>query len=188
MLTFALAAVCIGQATASVSADQKLLISRLPTSVFTTGEKKLFIARRRYAEQVETMLIEDGHLSPSIRVAVLANAWHECKFDPNMSHIDSNGKNTAGFFALNSGGVGKGMTVSQKRHIPTAYNRLFGRTATKEWLQRVVKKEWSAADAAYNYAAKVMVCAISYKGRPLRSERRHTAAKWEAALKKVGVL
>lgn len=184
MLTYIIAAMCVG----APKAPATLLIKSLPTTVFTPAERRLFISRRSNAEQVEQMLISDGHSSPSIRIAVLANAWHECKFDPNMSHVDSNGKNTAGFFALNSGGVGKGMTVSQKRHIPTAYDRLFNRTATKEWLQRVVKKDWGAADAAYNYAAKVMVCAVTYKGRPLRSERRHTAAKWEAALKKVKAL
>jgi len=182
MLAYALAAVCIQQATASAPETKDLLISRLPTTVFTAGEKRLFNAGRRYAEQVESLLIKDGHTHPSIRIAVLANAWHECKFDRTMSHTDSNGANTAGFFALNSKGVGRGMSVPQKQHIPTAYNRLFGRQATQNWLDRVVKNDWGAADAAYNYAAKVMVCAVRYRSKPKR-----TAAKWEAALKKAGV-
>lgn len=177
MLTHVLAAVCI---LGIEKPSEKLLISQLPQSVFTTAERRVFNLRRRYAERVEQLLIDDGHTHTSIRLAVLANGWHECKFDPSESIVDANGANSAGFFMLNSRGVGKGMSVAAKKDIPTAYERLINWPTTRKWLTYAHKQD--PGTAAFSYASKVMVC-----HHPSRPHRRETAKRWAAALKKAGV-
>ncbi|MBS1722879.1 MAG: hypothetical protein JSS66_08000 [Armatimonadetes bacterium] len=139
------------------------------------SETKTFVDRRSIAAKAETYLRKAGVNSDKAIIAVLANAWHECKWNP----AGKSGSNI-GFFQLNrAGGMGRGHSVAKLQQLEYNIAVMTASTSFKDWVKWANKNpETSAGKMAYRFAAKVERCTSSNW-----DDRQRTADRWYKALK-----
>lgn len=145
----------------------------IPDTVVGKYTRKTFNARRVHANQAEAILRRVGATTDKEIVAILANAWHECSWDPR----EVSGSNV-GFFQLNSHGMGHGMSVQSRQNLKTNVSVLTNSTSFKAWLAWCKKHPGATAgEMSYRFASKVEACASRH-----RAPRRVTADRWYRAM------
>jgi len=158
--------------------EQVLTVSRIDASraFGKNGEKSLFIKRLKIGETAEKFFRQRGVTSDKAIIAILVNAWHECKWD----YTDVSGS-CIGFFQLNrAGGMGRGYSVSQLKQLNCNMTIMANSLWFKDWVSWTKKNpNISAGEMSYRFAAAVERCASQY-----RAPRKVTADKWYRALKK----
>jgi hypothetical protein len=158
--------------------EQSLTVSRIDASKAfgkKTGEKSLFIKRLKTGETAERFFRGRGVNSDKAIIAILVNAWHECKWD----YTDASGS-CIGFFQLNrAGGMGKGHSVAKLKQLVYNMTIMADSKSFKEWVAWTKKNpNATAGEMSYRFAAKVERCAVQH-----RAPRRPTADRWYKALK-----
>jgi len=158
---------------------QSMTVSRIDASKAfgkKTGEKSLFIKRLKTGETAERFFRKRGVNSDKAIIAILVNAWHECKWD----YTDASGS-CIGFFQLNrAGGMGRGHSVAKLKQLVYNMTIMADSTSFKEWVAWTKKyPNATAGEMSYRFAADVERCAVQY-----RSPRRPTADRWYRALAK----
>ena len=163
----------------SVAKEQSLTVPRIdPSKAFgkRTGEKSLFIQRLKTGKTAERFFRKRGVDSDKAIIAILANAWHECKWD----YTEKSGS-CIGFFQLNrAGGMGKGHSEAKLKQLVYNMTIMADSTSFKQLLAWTKKNpNVTAGEMSYRFAADVERCAVQY-----RAPRRPTADRWYKALKK----
>lgn len=153
-----------------------LTIDLVPTSAVRSSERKLFEKNRVHARKAEALLRAGGVTNEKAIIAILANAWHESKWNPAVA-----GGPNIGFFQLNhSGGMGRGHRVSQLKKLDYNVKVMMASTSFKEWVAWVKKNpNQTAGEMAYRFAQKVERCAVKH-----RAPRRTTGNAWYTGLVK----
>jgi len=159
--------------------EQSLTVSRIDASKAfgkRTDEKSLFIKRLKTGETAERFFRKRGVNSDKAIIAILVNAWHECKWD----YTDASGS-CIGFFQLNrAGGMGRGHSVAKLKQLVYNMTIMADSTSFKEWVVWIKKNpNATAGEMSYRFAAKVERCAVQH-----RAPRRPTADRWYKALQK----
>jgi len=158
--------------------EQVLTVSRIDASraFGKNGEKSLFTKRLKTGELAEKFFRQRGVTSDKAIIAILVNAWHECKWD----YTDVSGS-CIGFFQLNrAGGMGRGHSTSQLKQLNYNMTIMANSLWFKDWVAWTKKNpNISAGEMSYRFAAAVERCASQYRG-----PRRVTADRWYRALKK----
>lgn len=157
--------------------EQSLTVSRIDASrAFgkKTGEKSLFVKRFNTGETAELFFRKRGVNSDKAIIAILVNAWHECKWD----YTDASGS-CIGFFQLNrAGGMGRGHSTAKLKQLVYNMTIMADSTSFKEWVAWTKKNpNATAGEMSYRFAAKVERCAVQH-----RAPRRPTADRWYKAL------
>lgn len=140
----------------------------------SSGEQKLFKQRIGTAKKAETFFRKLGVTSDKAIIAILVNAWHECKWD----YREKSG-NCIGFFQLLRGnGMGRGYTVAQLQDLNINMSIMAASTSFKAWAKWTKANPGvTAGEMSYRFAAKVERCAVQH-----RAPRRTTADRWFKAL------
>lgn len=166
-------------ATKTTTQEQSLTVSSIDASKAfgaKTGEKSLFVKRLKTGETAERFFRRRGVNSDKAIIAILVNAWHECKWD----YTDVSGS-CIGFFQLNrAGGMGRGHSVDKLKQLTYNMTIMADSTSFKAWVAWTKKNPGATAgEMSYRFAANVERCAVQYRG-----PRRPTADRWYRALKK----
>lgn len=135
--------------------------------------------RREHAVEAERWYIRGGVGDPVARLAMLANAWHESKFDPVDEYRERDGSVSRGFHMVNTRGAGRGLSRRDAltvRHNVAAIMRDY---RFAEWYRAHKSKRWDAGTSAYWFARMVERCASRYW-----NDRRVTANAWSKQLAK----
>lgn len=119
------------------------------------------------ARMVERLLWEKGYREPKAVVAILANGWHESRWNAGTVHKEKNGTYSRGFFQLTNGALTIEGNVEQLTTKAPYAARI------QKWYADHKKHGWSAGESAYWFARRVEICASRFW-----SERRQTAEKW----------
>jgi hypothetical protein len=167
---------------AAVTMSALLTETRYVSEVFTPYERIVYNQRKTYAKQAEQKIRNNGIKDEKVIMGMLANMWHESKWDHKVYQLDTNGAYSAGLFQLNQKGAGRGMTLEQMTNINHHMHRLFSLTAYKDW------KTWSlenssnisCGEISYQFAKQVERCAKKH-----RPARRVTADKWWKAFNQI---
>jgi hypothetical protein len=140
----------------------------------SSGEQKLFLRRIGTAKKAETFFRKLGVTNDKAIIAILVNAWHECKWD----YTDKSG-NCIGFFQLLRGnGMGRGYSVAQLQDLNINMSIMAASTSFKAWTKWVKANPGvTAGEMSYRFAANVERCATKH-----RAPRRTTADRWSKAL------
>jgi hypothetical protein len=149
----------------------------IPPTVIRSAERKTFIERRKYAAKSEAIIRKVGGISnPRAIIAMLANAWHECRFDPTASSAGN-----VGFYQLNvRGGLGRGHSVQNLKDVEYNTKAIINTNDFRNWKAWVEKNpNASAGTMSYRFAAYVERCAKQH-----RAPRRTTADNWYSAWSK----
>jgi membrane-bound lytic murein transglycosylase MltF len=153
------------------------VVERLPDTVVSAQERRIFNQRKKVAVEVETYFRKQGIHSDKAIVGILVNAWHESKWDPRA--VSPNGS-CVGLFQLSGSGLGRGMTVAQRQDIGQSLKRMSSHQHFLDWKKWVDKHpNASAGEMSYQFAKQVERCA-----RQHRAPRRTTGDKWFAAMDK----
>lgn len=133
--------------------------------------------RRVNAIEAEEWYIRLGVGNESARLAMLANAWHESRFNPRAEAKEKNGSMSRGFHQLNTRGAGRGMPRELQLTIRHNVAAIMRDGAFANWYREHKAKGWSAGKSAYEFARRVERCASRYW-----NARRVTAEKWSHAI------
>lgn len=149
---------------------------RLPNTCVQRCERADFDARRTFAVQAEWIFRSRGITDDKTLIAILVNAWHECRWNPR----DITGQ-YAGFFQLSSRvGIGRGLSRKSRQHLIVNVLSVARSAEYRQWCEWCAKHPESSAGArSFRFASKVEVCATRF-----RSPRRRTADHWFAELHK----
>lgn len=166
----------VSQATEKKQSDS-LTVERIVVSKtgLSSGEQRLFISRLETAKKAERFFRKRGVTTDKAVIALLVNAWHECKWD----YQDKSG-HCIGFFQLkNNGGMGDGYSDARLQNLDVNMSIMAASTSCKAWIVWTNQNpNVTAGEMSYRFAAKVERCASQY-----RAPRRATANKWFKALK-----
>lgn len=167
----------VATTTQRVAQKQSLTVSRINASKAfgkKTGEKSLFIKRFNTGKTAELFFRKRGVHADKAIIAILVNAWHECKWD----YTDASGS-CIGFFQLNrAGGMGRGHSSAKLKQLVYNMTIMADSTSFKEWVVWTKKNpNTTAGEMSYRFAAKVERCAVQH-----RAPRRPTADRWYKAL------
>lgn len=119
------------------------------------------------ARQVERLLWEKGYREPKAIVAILANGWHESRWNAGTIHKEKNGTVSRGFFQLTNGELTIEGNVEQLTTKAPYAARI------QKWYADHKRNNWSAGESAYWFARRVEICASRFW-----NERRSTADAW----------
>lgn len=153
----------------------KLTITRV-NAIKAVGKNSAseFLARRKNAETAERFFRSRGITSDKAIIAILANAWHECTWNPSCQS-----GSCIGFFQIkNRGGMGNGHSTSNLKNLVYNITVLANSSDFKRWVKWLnAHPKASAGEMAYQFASQVERCASQH-----RSPRRNTADRWFKAL------
>jgi hypothetical protein len=151
-----------------------LVMNRIPAAAVRSAERDTWLSRRKNALQAEAIFRKAGVTNDKAIVALMSNAWHECRWDPR----EVTGPNV-GFFQLNhSGGLGRGHRVSQLKKLDYNVAAIMVTTDFKNWAAWVRKNpNATSGQMAYRFAQKVERCTSRSWG-----PRASTANRWYAAI------
>lgn len=153
---------------------ESLTVQRLPKEALRISEQSTFEKRKKYAVIAEQIIRNKGITSDKMIIAMLANAWHESKFNPKAT-----GGSCIGLFQVHLRYLGKGSTKAQL--FDPAYNTKKIMTDYKfnTWVNWCRKNsDATAGKMAYMFAHLVE--------RPLakhKAPRSVTANRWYKHLK-----
>jgi hypothetical protein len=119
------------------------------------------------ARKVERLLWDKGYRQPHLVIAILANGWHESRWNAGTIYKEKNGTVSRGFFQLTNGALTIEGNVEQLTTKAPYAARI------KKWYSDAKREKWSAGEAAYWFARRVEICASRYW-----NERKVTADKW----------
>lgn len=161
--------------TSTIKKIECLTVQRLPKSAVRIQEQSTFENRKWVAIRVEHMMRNAGITSDKALIAVLVNAWHECRWNPK----DKSG-NCIGFFQLKRGnGMGGRHTVAQLQDLEVNVSIMMASTSFKKWVAWTKNNPTATAGKmSYQFASTVERCASQH-----RAPRRVTADRWFKHLK-----
>lgn len=157
------------QTSKAIKKIESLTVLRLPKKAVRIQEQSTFENRRKIAVKVEEMIRKKGITSDKMILAMLANAWHESKWNPSTAS-----KSCIGFFQLHIKYMGRGSTVSQLKNLEHNVQKLMATTSFKDWVAWCKKyPNKSCGDFSLKFASHVERCAVKH-----RYPRKITADKW----------
>lgn len=119
------------------------------------------------AREVERLLWDKGYRQPHLVIAILANGWHESRWNAGTVYKEKNGTTSRGFFQLTNGALTIEGNVRQLTEKAPYAARI------TKWYSDAKRLNWDAGEAAYYFAARVEICA-----RRFWNERKETAERW----------
>jgi hypothetical protein len=131
-------------------------------SLSSAGDKQVENAR-----QVERLLWDRGYRQPKAIVAILANGWHESRWNAGTVYREKNGTVSRGFFQLTNG------ALTIEGNVEQLTTKAPYKARIEKWYSDAKKHGWSAGEAAYWFARRVEICASRFW-----NERRETADRW----------
>lgn len=131
-------------------------------SLNSAGDRQIENAR-----QVERLLWDKGYRQPKAIVAILANGWHESRWNAGTVYREKNGTTSRGFFQLTNGALTIEGNVEQLTTQAPYAARI------QKWYTDFKANDWSAGEAAYWFARRVEICASRFW-----LERKQTAERW----------
>lgn len=152
---------------------ERLTVERLPKSAVRIQEQSTMENRRNTAIKAEQVIREGGVTSDKMIVAMLANAWHESRWNPR----DATGS-CIGLFQIHLRHMGRGS--SREQLMSTEYNtrKIMSTKDFKAWAAWCKKNSTaSCGNMALRFAATVERCAVKH-----RYPRSVTADKWYKSL------
>lgn len=181
-------AICVVGSTSFVRADdlaptkqtsktikiESLTVQRLLKGGLRISEQSTFEKNIKYAIIAERLIRDNNITSDKMIIAMLANAWHESKWNPKAQ-----GGSCIGLFQVHLRHLGKGSTRAQL--FDPAYNtkKIMTDYKFKTWVNWCKKNsDATAGKMAYKFADLVERCLNQHK--PPRSV---TANRWYKHLK-----
>lgn len=161
--------------TSTIKKIESLTVQRLLPGAVRIQEQSTFEKRKNIAAKVERMIRKSGVTSDKAVIAVLANAWHESRWNPRVKS-----GSCIGFFQLKRGnGMGGRHTVEQLMDLDVNVSIMMASTSFKKWtIWAKNNPNKTAGEMSFQFASKVERCASQH-----RQPRRTTADRWYKNLK-----
>lgn len=164
----------IKQTSKTIKKIESLTVHRLPKAAVRIQEQSTLENRRNIAEKAERYFRKLGVTSDKAILALLANAWHECRWNPN----DISGS-CIGFFQLSrAGGMGRGQSVKKLQNLEYNIAIMAASSSFKDWVKWCNSHPSASCGAmSLRFASLVERCAKKH-----RYPRLITADKWYKSL------
>lgn len=177
----------LGSATADSSAPTKqtskpikkierLTVLRLPKEVVRIQEQSTLENNKKIAVKAEKIFRDAGVTCDKMLLAILANAWHESRWNPK----ETDGS-CIGFFQLHKRHLGSGSTEKQLMDLTHNTNKLIKSDDFQEWVQWCKRNpKVSCGRMSFRFASLVERCASKH-----RNARKVTADRWHKNLSNI---
>lgn len=125
------------------------------------------------AKNLEKFLIENGVTDKKAIICLLATAYHESGFNPNVVYREKNGSVSRGVFQFNSRGLGRNVSAKKLHSKEYQVKHLVSMPSFRQWYGEVKSKNWSVQTAMTELTRRIIRCAQRHYAARIK-----TATKW----------